>query len=80
MTGRSSWLLAQTRGLHGADEVRARMKAIKTGLGVGGGVALLLALRRQWLSERDQAHRESVDQREVHSDCQQSTGVQAVLG
>jgi hypothetical protein len=49
------------------------MDAIKTGLsvgaGTGGGFALLIALRRQWLSERQQAHREAVDQQEqVHSD------------
>jgi hypothetical protein len=67
------WLLAQTHGLQGADEARARMDAIKTGLsvgaGTGGAVALLLALRRQWLNERDQAHREAVDQRaQIHDD------------
>jgi hypothetical protein len=40
------------------------MDAIKTGLsvgaGTGGAVALLLAMRRQWLNERDQLHREQV--------------------
>ncbi|WP_207934351.1 hypothetical protein [Actinomadura sp. KC06] len=40
------------------------MDAIKTGLsigvGTGGTVALLLAMRRQGLSEREQAHREEV--------------------
>lgn len=40
------------------------MDAIKTGLsvgaGTGGAVALLLAIRRQWLNERDQLHREQV--------------------
>ena len=59
------WLLAQTHGLHGAAEAAARMDAIKTGLsvgaGIGGAVAVTLALRRQWLAERDQAHREDVD-------------------
>jgi uncharacterized protein YjbI with pentapeptide repeats len=41
-----------------------RIDAIKTGLsvgaGTGGAVALLLAVRRQWLSERTQAHAEEV--------------------
>jgi hypothetical protein len=59
------WLLAQTHGLHGAAEASARMDAIKTGLSVGAGsggaVALILALRRQWLNERDLAHREEID-------------------
>ncbi|MEU8804792.1 pentapeptide repeat-containing protein, partial [Spirillospora sp. NPDC048819] len=58
------WMLAQTHGLSGAAEATARMNAIKTGLsvgaGTGGAVALLLAMRRQWLSERDQLHREQV--------------------
>jgi uncharacterized protein YjbI with pentapeptide repeats len=67
------WLLAQTHGLHGAEEAQARMDAIKAGLsvgaGIGGAVALLVALRRQWLSERDQAHREDVAQQtQAHSD------------
>lgn len=66
------WLLAQTHGLHGADKATARMDAIKTslsvGAGTGGAVALLLAMRRQWLSERDQVHREEVDQHnEAHA-------------
>jgi hypothetical protein len=71
--GSTWWLLAQTHGLHGVDEAQTRMDAIKTGLsvgaGTGGAVALLLALRRQWLNERDLAHREAVDQRtQVHAD------------
>jgi len=41
-----------------------RIEAIKTGLsvgaGTGGAFALLLAFRRQWLSERTQAHAEDV--------------------
>lgn len=64
--GSTWWLLAQTHGLQGAAEATARMEAIKIGLsvgaGTGGAVALLLAMRRQWLSERDQVHREQVDQ------------------
>jgi uncharacterized protein YjbI with pentapeptide repeats len=60
----SWWLLTETAGLSGAAKATARMDAIKTGLGVGAGtggaVALLLALRRQWLNERDQLHREEV--------------------
>jgi hypothetical protein len=59
------WLLAQTHGLHGVAEASARVDAIKTGLSVGAGsggaVALILALRRQWLNERDLAHREEID-------------------
>src|SRR4051794_8783487 len=62
--GSTLWLLAQTHGLHGADRTTARLDAIKTGLsigaGTGGAVALLLAMRWQWLSERDQLHREQV--------------------
>jgi hypothetical protein len=58
------WLLAQTHGLHGTDRATTRLDAIKAGLsigaGTGGAVALLLAMRRQWLSERDQLHREQV--------------------
>lgn len=62
--GSTWWLLSQTHGLSGAANATARMDAIKTGLsvgvgaGTGGAVALLLAMRRQWLSERDQLHRE----------------------
>lgn len=60
------WLLSQTQGLDGAAGTTARLEAIKIGLSVGvaagGAVALLLAMRRQWLSERDQLHREQVAQ------------------
>jgi len=71
--GSTWWLLTETHGLHGADLATARMDAIKTGLsvgaGTGGAVALLLALRRQWLSERDQIHREEVARlTQVHSE------------
>lgn len=67
------WLLAQTHGLRGAEEAQARMDAIKIGLsvgaGTGGAAALLVALRRQWLSERGQAHREDVAQQtQAHND------------
>ncbi|WP_242911340.1 hypothetical protein [Actinomadura terrae] len=67
------WLLHQTHGLSGTAEATARMDAIKTGLsvgaGTGGAVALLLAMRRQWLSERDQAHREQVaDATQAHAE------------
>ena len=67
------WLLAQTHGLHGADRATARLDAIKAGLsigaGTGGAVALLLAMRRQWLSERDQLHREQVaDTTQTHAE------------
>jgi hypothetical protein len=59
------WLLAQAHGLHGAAQAAACMDALKTGLsvgaGIGGAVAVTVALRRQWLAERDQAHREDMD-------------------
>src|SRR5690242_15175905 len=47
-----------------------RIEAIKVGLsvgaGTGGAVALLLAVRRQWLSERAQAHAEDVARDNAH--------------
>ncbi|MEU5380249.1 pentapeptide repeat-containing protein [Streptomyces sp. NPDC007148] len=56
--GSTAWLLAQTNSAQAA----LRMDAIKTGLsvgaGTGGGVALVLAIRRQWLGERAQLHTE----------------------
>ncbi len=62
----SMWaMLAQTNGLHGQARAQARIEAIKTaltvGAGTGGAAALFLALRRQWLSEHEQIHRENVD-------------------
>ncbi|WP_203707766.1 pentapeptide repeat-containing protein [Asanoa iriomotensis] len=57
------WLLGEANRATGVD-VRAilRVDAIRTGLtvvaGTGGGLALLLAARRQWLSERSQRHQE----------------------
>ncbi|MEU7778548.1 pentapeptide repeat-containing protein [Micromonospora parva] len=50
-----------------------RIDAIRTGLtvvaGTGGGLALLLAARRQWITERAQRHQESVAARDqVHRD------------
>ncbi|MFD9510148.1 pentapeptide repeat-containing protein [Streptomyces mirabilis] len=61
----SMWaLLAQTHGLRGEAEAKARLDAIKTaltvGAGTGGAAALLVSLRRQWLSEHEQVHREAV--------------------
>ncbi|GGM75444.1 hypothetical protein GCM10012275_52630 [Longimycelium tulufanense] len=54
------WLLTEAAGA--ADPSRARIEAMRTaltvGAGTGGGVALLLAARKQWLSERTQAHNE----------------------
>lgn len=45
-----------------------RIDAIRTGLtvvaGTGGGLALLLAARRQWITERAQRHQESVAARD----------------
>jgi uncharacterized protein YjbI with pentapeptide repeats len=50
-----------------------RIDAIRTGLtvvaGTGGGIALLLAARRQWIAERAQRHQESVAARDqAHRD------------
>ncbi|RLP86034.1 hypothetical protein EAD98_29270 [Micromonospora sp. CV4] len=50
-----------------------RIDAIRTGLtvvaGTGGGLALLLAARRQWIAERAQRHQESVAVRDqAHRD------------
>ncbi|MEV0215532.1 pentapeptide repeat-containing protein [Micromonospora sp. NPDC050695] len=59
----------------GQPDVRAtlRIDAIRTGLtvvaGTGGGLALLLAARRQWIAERAQRHQESVATRDqAHRD------------
>ncbi|TMR93933.1 pentapeptide repeat-containing protein [Nonomuraea basaltis] len=60
----TAWLLAEAN--QALPQVRAglRIDAIRTGLsvgaGTGGAFALLLALRRQWLNERAQAHQEKV--------------------
>ncbi|WP_406071593.1 pentapeptide repeat-containing protein [Micromonospora sp. NBC_01638] len=50
-----------------------RIDAIRTGLtviaGTGGGLALLLAARRQWIAERSQRHQETVAARDqAHRD------------
>ncbi|MEU7754678.1 pentapeptide repeat-containing protein [Micromonospora sp. NPDC049101] len=59
----------------GQPDTRAtlRIDAIRTGLtvvaGTGGGLALLLAARRQWITERAQRHQESVAARDqAHRD------------
>ncbi|WP_285619130.1 hypothetical protein [Actinoallomurus iriomotensis] len=53
------WLLSIAR-----RDASLRLEAIKDGLtvgaGTGGAAALLLAMRRQWLSERTQAHAEDL--------------------
>ncbi|MFD8779202.1 pentapeptide repeat-containing protein [Streptomyces sp. NPDC059916] len=58
-------MLAQTQPLHGAARATARIDAIKTaltvGAGTGGAAALLLALRRQWLSEHTHIRQEAAD-------------------
>ncbi|MFF7459681.1 pentapeptide repeat-containing protein [Kitasatospora sp. NPDC008115] len=58
-------MLAQTDSLQGAERATARIDAIKTaltvGAGTGGAAALLLALRRQWLSEHTHIRQESAD-------------------
>lgn len=55
-------LLAEADAALPADRPALRIDAIKTSLtvaaGVGGAAALLLAARRQWLSERTQGHTE----------------------
>jgi uncharacterized protein YjbI with pentapeptide repeats len=58
-----AWLLKEAD--QGTTRAQLRIDAIRTGLavvaGTGGAVALLLAARRQWLSERAQRHQERVD-------------------
>ncbi len=59
------WLFGEADQAAQPDtRAQLRIDAIRTGLavvaGTGGGVALLLAARRQWLSERAQRHREQM--------------------
>ncbi|MER7460747.1 pentapeptide repeat-containing protein [Micromonospora sp. NPDC126480] len=59
------WLLGEAdRATRPDTRATLRVDAIRTGLtvvaGTGGGLALLLAARRQWLSERAQRHQEAV--------------------
>jgi len=58
----TSWLLSEADMASPEQRPAARIEAIRTGLtigvGTGGGFALLLAARRQWLSERTQIHQE----------------------
>ncbi|GIF71983.1 pentapeptide repeat-containing protein [Asanoa siamensis] len=63
------WLLGEADRATGVDtRATLRVDAIRTGLtvvaGTGGGLALLLAARRQWLSERAQRHQEFVATRD----------------
>jgi hypothetical protein len=59
------WLLGEANRA-GQPDIRAQLRidAIRTGLtvvaGTGGGLALLLAARRQWINERAQRHQEFV--------------------
>ncbi|MFF5216382.1 pentapeptide repeat-containing protein [Micromonospora sp. NPDC000442] len=60
-----SWLLGEADRATAPDtRATLRIDAIRTGLtvvaGTGGGLALLLAARRQWISERAQRHQEVV--------------------
>jgi hypothetical protein len=59
ITGTTLWLLS----IAGRNP-SLRIESIKVGLSVGAGIAasiaLLLAFRRQWLSERTQAHAEDI--------------------
>lgn len=59
------FMLAQTEPLQGAQRATARIDAIRTaltvGAGTGGAAALLLALRRQWLSEHTHIRQEEAD-------------------
>jgi hypothetical protein len=66
MTG-MAWVLlthAASGVTEAADAAKLRVEVIRTvltvGAGTGGAMALLLAVRRQWLNERDQLHREQV--------------------
>jgi uncharacterized protein YjbI with pentapeptide repeats len=58
------WLLHEADGGPADRRAERRIDAIRTGLSVGaatgGAFALLLAVRRQWLHERAQAHQEDV--------------------
>lgn len=59
------WLLGEAQRAVAPDtRATLRIDAIRTGLtvvvGTGGGLALLLAARRQWISERAQRHLEAV--------------------
>lgn len=60
----TTWLLSEADRAAPEDRAASRIDAIRTGLTVGagaaGGVALLLAARKQWLSERSQVHEETV--------------------
>jgi uncharacterized protein YjbI with pentapeptide repeats len=57
-----SWLLGEAD--EGTVRAQARIDAVRTGLtviaGTGGAAGLVLAARRQWLSERTQRHQEQV--------------------
>ncbi|MEO3860983.1 pentapeptide repeat-containing protein [Acrocarpospora sp. B8E8] len=69
----TAWLLAEADQTTIDKRAGLRIDAIRTGLtvaaGTGGAFALLLAVRRQWLNERAQAHREEVDhQSQIHDD------------
>ncbi|WBB75390.1 pentapeptide repeat-containing protein [Micromonospora sp. WMMD1128] len=59
------WLLTEAdRAAQPDTRATLRVDAIRTGLtvvaGTGGGLALLFAARRQWISERGQRHQEAV--------------------
>ncbi|MET8907086.1 pentapeptide repeat-containing protein [Micromonospora sp. NPDC004551] len=68
------WLLAEAdRAAQPDTRATLRVDAIRTGLtvvaGTGGGLALLFAARRQWISERGQRHQEAVAARDqAHRD------------
>ncbi len=68
-----AWVLLThaSRGVTDAAEAaKLRVEVIRTvltvGAGTGGAMALLLAVRRQWLNERDQMHREQVADHNRH--------------
>lgn len=54
----TAWLLAQTNSAQAAVRIDAIKTGLSVGAGTGGAVALLLAIRRQWLGERAQLHTE----------------------
>ncbi|MFJ9661559.1 pentapeptide repeat-containing protein [Streptomyces griseoflavus] len=76
ITALTTWALVTATDAKSADDAKiaaVKINAIRTGLsvgvGAGGAMALLLAARKQWLSERSQAHQEDV----AHSDIMDAT-------
>lgn len=64
-TGVLLWLLPIAGG-NSTLKIEAIKVGLSVGAGVGGAFAILLAVRRQWLSERAQLHAEYVAQDTLH--------------